>query len=134
MFCSKCGNKLEEGSKFCNKCGKELKLEAHDNKEAPKSNEITNNYGEELEVAFNKNNKGSINNCQENDPKLGCIGIFLCFIAFLFPLLGLIFYVTLLNSSRSKARTVGAWTIAGVLFTIIFWFLVIVPIIVGINS
>lgn len=30
MFCSKCGNKIEEGTKFCNKCGNKVENETVD--------------------------------------------------------------------------------------------------------
>ncbi len=72
MFCSKCGSKLEKGTKFCSKCGQEV--------------------GKNSRVLEVKDEKNTDNRLVDFDKNQGEANVFLVIASFIIPLLGLVLY------------------------------------------
>lgn len=78
MFCNKCGNKIDEGSKFCPNCGNNM-----DNGFTQQYVNLNNNQSNNVDVQQN-----NVNNENKSDDKLGLASLIIGIVAFVIVLLG----------------------------------------------
>ena len=100
MFCSKCGNKIEKGTKFCSKCGQEV--------------------GKNSRVLEVKDEKNTDNRLVDFDKNQGEANVFLVIASFIIPLLGLVLYITDKDKNVKNAKACGIAAIVGFVINIIF--------------
>lgn len=93
IYCTECGEKLDDTAKFCSNCGAKVddKITMH------KTNERTNNI---IENTTNKTNNGKYSNTTKIF--LGIVGV--CIILFI---IGVIFIGSTINNSNGNTNTNG---------------------------
>lgn len=109
MFCSSCGNQINDEDIFCANCGSKLKEDqANQQQNQPYQNQYQNNYN--YRPAYG--------------PDIPSAGFNV--LSFFFPMVGLILYLVWYNEYPIKARGCGKWALIGFGVSIAFVILVTV--------
>lgn len=100
MYCTKCGNKLEETNLFCTKCGTKINR--------VQNNNINNNTSKEIEISEEELEliKKQRNN-RENSPKNSTnyiISVLVVFIVFLIGVIGISYYTKDIKENNYKEK------------------------------
>ena len=100
MYCTKCGNKLEESNLFCTKCGTKINRN--------QSNNINENTSKEIEISEEELEliKKQRNN-RENSPKNSItyiVSVLVVFIVFFIGVIGISYYTMDINENSSKEK------------------------------
>lgn len=100
MYCTKCGNKLEETNLFCTKCGAKINR--------VQNNSINNNTSKEIEISEEELEliKKQRNN-RENSPRTSTIyivSVLAVFIVFLIGVIGTSYYTKDINGNSYKEK------------------------------
>lgn len=118
MFCKNCGTQLPDEAKFCGNCGNPT-----DNQE-PRQQIPAQNPCSPGQPAYAEP-QAPATTPSSDIPSGG-----LNFLAFLFPIVGLILFLCKKNSSPVKAKSIGKWAliggITGVVLTTALIFLIVV--------
>lgn len=115
MFCSYCGNELEENSRFCSGCGHKIEQSSTSTQQNANSSQVNNNQSNN--PVYNANN-------QPQSVVVDNGSIAWAFLGFFIPLVGLILYCVWKTERPKSSKMAGIGALISVsvslFFTIIF--------------
>lgn len=105
MFCKNCGKELENGVNFCPYCGARQTAEQEVYQEFPNANQGTGYQGTATQ---------SPRTAEPDAPSMG-----FAVLGFFFPLVGLILWLCMMNTTPLRAKSAGKGALVGVIVQVV---------------
>ncbi len=120
MNCNNCGGQYQDDMNFCPYCGTPKATEQYAQPEYQQPPYNANQYGYQQPYTQPYATSYPYENPKDK-PSAG-----LNFVAFLFPIVGLILYLIWKDEYPKKAKKIGKWALASVIIGVIFYTIVMV--------
>ena len=111
MYCSKCGNKQENGEKFCSQCGSPFLVDEHQTSSV--NDTIKINVQESSNIETNNKNKTFAEKLKD--------GLYVG-VALIIPILGLIFYFVKRKKDKALAKSILISFFIGLTYNIFVYY------------
>lgn len=117
MYCTKCGNKNDDGSSFCGNCGAAL-VSNDNNNSAYAASDMNNQYNpnvQNVNTYCNPQQNGYYNQAQNNSySKMNSMALAGFIVSFFFGLVGLILSLIGFHQTRVRGERGKGFAIAGI--------------------